>query len=67
MAILLSISFLILEAEIQVVIAEEVAEKIQFPHVKSPDDEYIHISGSSLKKEGKLSAKFSRFFEYHGR
>ena len=54
MASLLSISFLILEAEIQVVVAEEVSEKIQFPYFKSPEDDYIHISGSSLKKEGKL-------------
>ncbi|CAB4016155.1 adhesion G -coupled receptor L3 isoform X1 [Paramuricea clavata] len=42
-----------IEAEIQVVVAEEVSEKIQFPHIKSPEDDYIHISGSSLKKEGK--------------
>ena len=47
--------FLILETEIQIVIAEEMAEKeIQFPLSKSPEDDYIQISGSSLQTAGKL-------------
>ena len=40
-------------AEIQIVIAEEMADKdIQFPVSKSPEDDYIQISGSSFKKAG---------------
>jgi hypothetical protein len=47
------VSYLFIVAEIQIVIAEEMADKdIQFPVSKSPEDDYIQISGSSFKKAG---------------
>ena len=48
-------------AEVQVVIAEDMADKeIQFPVSKSPEDDYVRISGSSLKKAGTLEV-FRKF------
>ena len=49
----LSILFLILEAEIQVTTASEMAMKnVQFPFSKSADEDYVVFSDSSFEKAG---------------